>query len=151
MEIHFRTAEPTDIETLTQFHLELNEYEGTETDAERVRVALVGFIGRTDLGGAWLICVDERPVGYIVLTWGYSLEFGGRDAFVDELYIQASHRGQGVGQQTMQFAETYCRAHNIRALHLEVERENPQAQALYQKAGFENRSHYLLMSKRLGG
>jgi len=111
--------------------------------------ALANLIGRPDLGGVWLIGAAGGPVGYLVLTWGYSLEFGGRDAFLDELYLEAAWRGQGLGRQAMRFAEEACRANGVLALHLEVERENVKAQAFYDKTGFENRAHYFLMSKRL--
>ena len=108
------------------------------------------LMSREEWGGVWLICVDGRPVGYIVLTWGFSLEFGGRDAIVDELYLEASHRGKGLGQQALAFAETVCQTQNIQALHLEVDRDNHQAQAFYDRVGFEKRANYFLMSKRLG-
>ena len=38
----------------------------------------------------------------------------------------------------------------VRALHLEVDRENGRARAVYEKAGIEDRNNYLL-TKRLTG
>jgi len=35
-------------------------------------------------GRPWLICDPDIAVGYIVLTFGYSLECLGRDAFIDD-------------------------------------------------------------------
>ncbi len=149
MEISFRVADVADVETIVRFHIALNEYDGTVADPVRVRLGLQLLMNREDWGGIWLICADEEPVGYIVLTWGFSLEFGGRDAFVDELYIEEGCRGQGVGRQTLAFAESVCQARDIQALHLEVERENVNAQAVYERVGFEKRAGYFLMSKRL--
>ncbi|GIK55377.1 MAG: GNAT family N-acetyltransferase [Chloroflexi bacterium] len=149
MGIAFRVAELADVATLLRFHVALNEYDGTVADPVRARAGLEILLGQENLGGVWLICADETPVGYIVLTWGFSLEFGGRDAFVDELYIEAGYRGQGVGRQTLAFAESVCQARDIQALHLEVARENVNAQAVYERVGFEKRAGYFLMSKRL--
>ena len=42
-------------------------------------------------------------VGYLVLTLGYSLEYGGRDAFIDEVYIRSSYRGRGIGTAALTF------------------------------------------------
>jgi ribosomal protein S18 acetylase RimI-like enzyme len=84
----------------------------------------------------------------VVLTLGYSLEFGGRDAFVDELYVQPAYRGLGVGRQALAVLEKACRELGVRALHLEVGRTNLRAQALYKAAGFVDRGHFLL-TKRL--
>ncbi len=68
----------------------------------------------------------------------------GRDAFIDELYLIPSHRGQGIGTQAMQFAIAACRNLEVHALHLEVERHNTAAQRLYRQAGFEGHDRYLL-------
>jgi GNAT superfamily N-acetyltransferase len=63
----------------------------------------------------------------IVLTFGYSLEYQGRGAFIDEFFVQASHRHRGWGKITLQHAEKAARELNIRALHLEITRENGRA------------------------
>jgi GNAT superfamily N-acetyltransferase len=47
----------------------------------------------------------DETIGYIVLTLGDSLEYHGRDAFVDEIYIRESHRGKGIGAQAIKFVE----------------------------------------------
>jgi hypothetical protein len=40
-------------------------------------------------------------MGYVGLTLGYSLEFEGRDAFIDELYFQEPFHGQGIGAKAL--------------------------------------------------
>ncbi len=40
----------------------------------------------------WLIRHGGQTVGYVVLTFDYGLEYGGREMFIDELYVRASHR-----------------------------------------------------------
>ncbi len=150
MEITFRLAELADVETIVRFHVALNEFDGTLADPARARAGLELLMNHDEWGGVWLICADEKPVGYIALTWGFSLEFGGRDAFVDELYIAEGYRGQGFGRQTLAFAESECRARGIGALHLEVDRNNTNAQTVYERVGFEKRDGYFLMSKRMG-
>src|SRR5690349_7136633 len=53
-------------------------------------------------GRVWLIRADAEPAGYVVLAFGYSIEFGGRTAFVDELFVDPGHRGRGVGKAALQ-------------------------------------------------
>jgi diamine N-acetyltransferase len=111
-------------------------------------MSLIKFGGDESLGHVWLISYEGEAVGSLVLTLGYSLEYGGRDAFIDEVYIRESHRGQGIGQHALTFAENVCRSLGVRALHLEVERENTTAHGLYRKAGFVDHDRYL-MTKRI--
>lgn len=87
---------------------------------------------------------DKEVAGYIVLTFGFSLEYHGRDALVDEIYLRERFRGQGTGTRGLQFIEGVCRELGIRALHLEVERANIIAQSVYRRAGFVDHDRYLL-------
>ncbi|MBD2459995.1 GNAT family N-acetyltransferase [Oscillatoria sp. FACHB-1407] len=79
-----------------------------------------------------------------------NLEFRGRDAFIDELFVQADYRGRGIGTAAPELLEAQCRELEVRALHLEVEHENAKAQQFYRKVGFGDR-HYYLMTKWIQG
>ena len=50
------------------------------------------------LARAWLIREGGRVVGYAVLGLGFGIEYGGADAFVDDLYLVPEARGRGLGQ-----------------------------------------------------
>jgi ribosomal protein S18 acetylase RimI-like enzyme len=86
--------------------------------------------------------------GYAALTFGWSLEWGGRDAFMDELFVEAAQRGQGLGRAALRALMEEARALGVRALHLEVEASNPAGQALYRSEGFSGSDRQLL-SRRL--
>lgn len=118
-------------------------------DEPAARAALEALIGDDTLGRVWLITEDAEAVGYVVLAFGYSLEYHGRDAFIDELYLAEAARGRGIGRLVMGLVEDEARALGVRALHLEVARPNHRAQALYRSAGFAGNDRFLL-SKRLG-
>jgi len=149
METTFALATQADLETLVQFMREYYEFDHLPFDEQVACSAVAKFLGDESLGRLWLICCDAEAVGYLVLTLGYSLEYGGRDAFIDEVYIQASHRGHGIGKRALAFAEEMCCSLDVRALHLEVERENTNAHALYRKVGFVDHDRYLLTKRIL--
>jgi GNAT superfamily N-acetyltransferase len=95
------------------------------------------------LGQIWLIQADSRPVGYVAVTFSYSLEFHGRDALLDELYLRDPYR-QDLGVPTLKFAQAWSRSLGVNALHVEVERDNSPAQAFYRAVGFMDDDSYLM-------
>jgi GNAT superfamily N-acetyltransferase len=146
--ITFRVATRADLDALLPLVQAYYEFDHLAFDERVARTALGNFIDDPTCGRVWFISVAGELVGYLILTLGYSIEYGGRDAFIDEVYIRESHRGRGIGQQALAFAEAQCQAFGVRALHLEVERSNSNAHALYRKVGFVDHDRYL-MTKRL--
>jgi ribosomal protein S18 acetylase RimI-like enzyme len=128
------------IAMMRSFYAELGEpFE--ETRAER---ALRALLEDPSYGAAWVFREDGRAIGYLVVTHGYSLEFGGRDAFIDEVYTVPEMRGQGLGARALAIAEEHCRRNHIEALRLEVHHENRRALALYERNGYEAHERYLM-------
>jgi len=113
-------------------------------DEPVVREVLRKFLVRPDLGQAWIFFDGEIPVGYIVLTFGYSFEFHGRDSFIDELYIEPQYRRQGIGGRAMRFVEKRALELGVNAIHLEVDGGNEPAEELYRRSGYENHARFLM-------
>src|SRR5262245_9665212 len=144
MQPTFKLADHSDLGILLDLAREYYAFDGHTYNRDVVHAALEGLIGKPAFGRVWLICDDAVPIGYVVLTIGYSIEYHGHDAFVDELYLRESYRGRGWGRGALTFVEQACRELGVHALHLEVERENTIAQAVYRKFGFEDQGRYLL-------
>lgn len=137
------------VSVLLRLVQEYYTYDHLDFEEDIVRSAVRELLSNKPLGQIWLIYQGSVPIRYVVLTLGYSLEFGGQDAFIDELYIQEPFRGQGIGAIVLALVEAAARSVGIRALYLEVECENRKAQRFYRAQGFEDREHFLLMSKEL--
>jgi GNAT superfamily N-acetyltransferase len=90
---------------------------------------------------------DGTLFGYLVLTFGFSLEHGGRDGLVDELYVVPALRGAGLGTRLIEAASQICVELEIARLHLEVDHTNPRAHSLYQRLGFGGNDRGLLTRK----
>lgn len=144
MEIAFKAADASRINLLLEMMCELYAYDHSPFDERAALSALQQILADDSYGRVYLIWSGEMVVGYIVLTLGFSLEYHGRDAFVDEIYVKESHRGQGIGKRSLQFIEGVCRELGVKALHLEVERANARAQAVYRKEGFVAHDRYLM-------
>ena len=126
-----------------------HEFEGVELDDQTRERVLRPLLGESTLGRIWLVAAAGQIVGYVALCFGYSIEFAGRDAFVDEVFVEAAHRGRGIGRQVLARVTSEAAALGIRALHLEVARTNPRAQKLYAGLGFRARERFFLMSQRI--
>ncbi|HKV80103.1 MAG TPA: GNAT family N-acetyltransferase, partial [Candidatus Sulfotelmatobacter sp.] len=113
-------------------------------DRAKARVALIELLQNPSLGCAWLILDRDTPVGYAVLCFGYSLEWLGRDAFVDEFYLREEYRGRGWGKKSMAFVEDAARGLGVRTLHLEVMEGNSAALHLYERIGFHKHQSTIL-------
>ena len=143
--LEIREAKAQDLPALLRMMRSLAEQPpAIPFDEGEVRAALDQFLGHADLGQAWLLWLDEKPAGYVILTLGYSFEFRGRDAFIDELYIEPEFRRRGLGRRALEFVEEKARASRVNALHLEVDRGNDPAMELYRRTGYENHGRHLL-------
>lgn len=140
----FRLATESDAEVLLDFMQLYYAFDGHAFDRQKAGAALTALLRDPNLGGALLILDGPKPVGYVVLCFGYSLEWLGRDAFVDEFYLREEYRGRGWGTKTIAFLERVARERGVRALHLEVVDGNETALNLYQKLEFqEHKSKFL--------
>jgi diamine N-acetyltransferase len=146
-----RLVRPADVAALLDLMQQLYVEDGTvpfRRDAHRA--ATERLLDAGDAGQIYVVECSYAIVGYAVLTWGYSLEYGGTQALLDEMYIAPSHRRKGLARQLLKIVESACRDLGARALHLEVERSNVAVQRLYQSHGFSSQDR-LLLTKRLDG
>jgi len=145
-DVQFRPAVAEDESALLRMMRNLAEQEPGAYffDEPVVREVLRKFLASPDLGEAWVFLDRETPVGYIVLTFGYSFEFHGRDSFIDELYIEPQYRRQGIGRRAMQFVEERARELGVNAIHLEVDQGNDAAAELYRRAGYDDHARFLM-------
>jgi ribosomal protein S18 acetylase RimI-like enzyme len=145
---HIEAAQRADLETVLGFVRAYYEHDGIAFDANAVRRGLGELFADASIGGAWLVSAAEAVVGYFVLTYGFDLEFGGRQATLTELYVAPEHRRRGAGAAALRFVEGLLRQRGVGALELQVERGNVAARAFYGALGFEEHAR-IPLSKRV--
>ncbi len=137
---HFERIMPLVAAFHTEEGIELSD--GARADA--IRPLLEG----SPHGVAYLIGPARAPIGYIVVCFGWAVELGGMDGFVDELYIRPGVRGRGMASEVLTALPRALAQVGLKALHLEVSTDNDGAQRLYKRAGFALRDGYHLMTRR---
>jgi GNAT superfamily N-acetyltransferase len=137
-------ATPDHIPLLLDWMRDFYDHEGIPFDAERSAATLAELMASPAFGRVFLLIAEGAAVGYAAVALGFSLEFGGRSAFLDELYVRPPSRGQGIGAAALTLLADRCRTLGARSLALEVHLANTGAEALYRRSGFVPNDRHLL-------
>jgi ribosomal protein S18 acetylase RimI-like enzyme len=78
---------------------------------------------------------DDEIIGYLLLEFGYDTDQSRRLAFVDDLYVGESWRGQGIGKALMKRAADTARSQGAQALWWGVHERNDSAFKFYEGLG----------------
>ena len=143
----FKPLEIIDISTITQMMQDFYAIDNYPIDVEVAKNLFQEFISNEHLGKSWLIYSENEIVGYIILTFIFSFEYGGKIAFVDELFIKETARGKGIGKEAIQFIQREVPKLSLKLLYLEVEPHNENAQKLYLAHDFELHNRKLMKYK----
>jgi len=142
-------ARPDDLERLVPLVAAFHDEAGIVQDDTTRRAALTPLLEGSPHGVAYLIGPARAPIGYIILSFGWSMEFAGMDGFVDEIYIRRAVRGRGIGSEVLSNLPKALAGAGLRALHLEVRRDNAKVRGFYEKLRFLPREEYILMTREM--
>ena len=143
----FKPLEIADIEVITQMMQNFYAIDNYPMDIEVAKTLFQEFITNEHLGKSWLIYSENEIVGYIILTFIFSFEYGGKIAFLDELFIKETARGKGFGKEAIQFIQQEVPKLSLKLLYLEVEPHNENAQKLYLAHDFDLHNRKLMKYK----
>lgn len=132
-----------DLPTLTLLVRAYYREDGLDWVEARQPAALRALAASHPNGHGWMIRLGQRTVGYAVLTWSFSIESGGRDGLIDEIYLIPEVRGRGLGQRVLAMIEDEARGRGLGRLFLEVN-HGSRALSLYRRAGFVDHRRYLM-------
>lgn len=134
--ITFREIGQADIDTVVTMMQDFYSIDGYPIDVAVSKGLMHEFTENESLGRGWIILNDSEPVGYVILTFVFSFEYKGRIAFLDELYIASSQRGQGIGKIALDWVNEQAKMYSVKIIYLEVEGHNTIAQKLYLSKGY---------------
>ena len=138
-------AQPEDLDELVAMMKELQADDpwSCRFDERLASNAMDELLRNPSLGRVWTITDGSQTIGYIVMAFDYSLEYRGKGAWVDEVFIRCTHRGQGIGTQALEFFAQQASQLGATVVHLEVNHGNPAIE-LYRRMGFEDHERYLM-------
>jgi GNAT superfamily N-acetyltransferase len=124
-----RRAVPADLDTLVALHERFCTIDGHPFDADRARRGFAPLLEDDRHGVVWL-----TDSAYAVVTWGWSIEAGGAEAVLDEVFVD--ERGHGVGTTLIRHLLADCRDRGVARVFLETESHNGRVRELYGREGF---------------
>jgi GNAT superfamily N-acetyltransferase len=140
----FQLLSDQEIPTLLEMMREFYSQQQMQFDEPAASSAVTRALSNPELAQIYLIFRGTEMAGYFALTFCFSLEFHGRFALLDEIYLREPYRRQKLGKAVVAFAEDLCRKAGVKALRLEVGRENHGAQELYRAAGLKEDERNLM-------
>lgn len=136
-------ADQGDLDRLLPMVASYHTHADIEMDEGQRSAAVEPLLNSSPLGAIWLIGPKMAPVGYVAVSFGWSIEMGGMDAFIDELWVREKVRGRGMGSDALAALIPALEEAGVKAMHLEVPNGNA-AERIYKRAGFKRRAFSLM-------
>lgn len=133
-----------DLATLIRFIRRYFAFDHLDFDGKVIRSGLRQLLTNRSIGQAFLVINNSKSVGYTILIASFDLEFGGRVAFVTDLYLEPGCRRRGIGTEIMGQLEQFCRINGIKTIELQAERKNRAALSFYRRLGFRRHDRVAL-------
>jgi ribosomal protein S18 acetylase RimI-like enzyme len=134
-------AEPHEAETVARLLVAFRNHLGVDWPSDNAFLAGVERLIETRDAKYLLGAPDDDspPAGILQLRFRYGIWWAAEDALVEDLFVDASARGSGLGRALLDFAIAQARERGCRRLELDVNDNNEAALALYRSVGFGNR------------
>ena len=98
--------------------------------------AVVELLRRGGLGFFLIAWEGKNALGLAAVSYAWTLEHGGKTAWLDELYVIPERRGEGIGSTLIDQVIHEAREEGCRAIDLEVDSDHLEAERLYERKGF---------------
>jgi GNAT superfamily N-acetyltransferase len=136
-----RKASLADVPQLVSMMAEFYADSSYKLNPRRATEAFTTLLADERLGHVWFIQSDSKDVGYVVVTFCYTMTYGGLSAVVDDLFVQRPFRGMGLGKAALAEVRHFCASNGFRSIHVETGRDNAPALAVYRRTGFLETDH----------
>jgi ribosomal protein S18 acetylase RimI-like enzyme len=133
-----RLARKSDLHSIASF----NQKMAWETEHKELPDTLiipgVEAVFNDPLKGFYLVAeVDDLVVGQLMITYEWSDWRNNEVWWIQSVFVEKEYRGQGVYKALYEKVKTEAINKGVQTIRLYVEKENNQAQAVYEKLGME--------------
>lgn len=139
---------PADDERLLSLMARYHEERGFAYDDDHRAAVAAPLLEGSPLGAVWLIGPQRAPLGYVLVTFGWSVRLGGMVAWVDEVFIRPSVRGRGIGREVLHAVAVSLGHAGVRALQVCVD-DDARLAKFCGKVGFTTSTDQRIMTDLL--
>jgi len=148
--VAYRPFHNADLPELEQMVLALyqDDVGGEGMSGEKVRRTVGELARHPEKGRILIFDAGAEVVGYAIIIYYWSNEYGGTLVSIDELYVKPGWQGRGIGAAFLQ--HLIAEEMDAKGLQLEVTPQNARAYAFYLREGFrpaKNRHLFKRLSK----
>lgn len=133
--MEIRDGRPEDFDAIVPLIRSFYELDRHPYDADLVEAGLGPLLAGEAPGFVLVAEHESRLLAYAVVTWGWAIESGGRDALLDEIFV--ADRSRGIGAEMMHQIIERARDEGCRRMFLETESHNREARIFYTRHGFD--------------
>ena len=148
MDIQFRTMRTQELSELeSMMHgLYSEDPEGEVINRDKIQATVRELTQHPEKGRIVVFTVASIIVGYALVIFYWSNEYGGHILHIDELFVKNAWRGQGIATRFFS-ALPLADMPSTKALQLEVAPSNSRAQTYYKQLGFQASANAQLVKK----
>ena len=137
-------GEPTvdDVDAIAELFVEDMTDLGMDTSMDAMRGLVESIVEDLQSSDPQCVCWVARPgesqppCGVVLANFNWSLKFGGRALWIEEMYVTPAHRRRGIGRALVDRVLDYAEAHGFHGIDLEAYQGNTSASVLYRTMGF---------------
>lgn len=150
-EVRIQTATVADIPAILGLVEQYWKFEDiADFDADRVGALVNQLTRQSHLGAIWVARAAADCLGYMLVVFVFSLEFGGLVAEIDEFFVTDAARSRGIGRALLAAVESHLGRAGCVGMQLQLGKKNRAAGNFYRRFGYVERNDYQLLYKRLG-
>jgi ribosomal protein S18 acetylase RimI-like enzyme len=135
--VHVRIAREAEASVVSELMAAFRDWLGyREPDNDAIRGVVDELI--QDPNTDYLLgAVEDSPVGVCQLRYRLCVWTGAPDCWLEDLFVREEARGSGLGRALVDAALERAAARGCRRIDLDVNEQNPDALAFYERMGFD--------------
>ena len=134
-ETPLRIAGPADVEPVVRLVAGFRDFLG-DTSPDKAGIEATASLLLRDRFTEFLL-IGEPEVGFAQLRFRLSAWTGAEDAWLEDLFVEDSARGQGHGRTLLEASIERARSRGCDRIQLDVNEANQGALKLYESCGFK--------------